>query len=156
MTYYKFIKVFIFLTCYNIYFINFLFANEIKIESVIILDENIPKECGIKFMIDEKNDIEVVVSIKKTTNDSVYNLYILKKNKNAVMEKLNIKTDNLDLQKDIMNKKGTTSFFQELLISGGDLIIGSNSYKISGPIDSKVRLEYLFCTGEMYHPKYEK
>ncbi len=133
-----------------------MFANEVKIESVIILDENIPKECGIKFMIDEKNDIEVVVSIKKTTNDSVYNLYILKKNKNAIMEKLNIKTDNLDFQKDIMNKKGTTSFFQDLLISGGDLIIGSNSYKISGPIDSKVRLEYLFCTGEMYHPKYEK
>ena len=46
-------------------------------------------------------------------------------------------------------------FFQELLIFGGELIINDSIYKINGPIDSKIRLEYLFCTGEMFHPKYK-
>ena len=46
-------------------------------------------------------------------------------------------------------------FFQELFISGGYLVINDKELKINGPIDSKVRLEYLFCTGEMFHPKYK-
>ena len=53
-----------------------------------------------------------------------------------------------------MNK--TTMFFQELLISGGIIKINNLEYQIIGPIDSKVRLEYLFCTGEMFLPNYEK
>ena len=47
-------------------------------------------------------------------------------------------------------------FFQEILISGGELIINNSKFQITGPIDSKVRLEYLFCTGEMFLPNYEQ
>ena len=49
----------------------------------------------------------------------------------------------------------TTFFFQEILIGGGLLKIDDKIYEIKGPIDSKVRLEYLFCTGEMFLPNYE-
>ena len=37
----------------------------------------------------------------------------------------------------------------------GNVLIDQSSYEIKGPIDSKVRLEYLFCTGEMFLPNYE-
>ena len=47
-------------------------------------------------------------------------------------------------------------FFQEILISGGKILINEKKYEVIGPIDSKVRLEYLFCTGEMFLPNYEK
>ena len=50
----------------------------------------------------------------------------------------------------------TNMFFQEILISGGELIINDSKFQIIGPIDSKVRLEYLFCTGEMFLPNYEQ
>ena len=43
-----------------------------------------------------------------------------------------------------------TFFFQDLLINGGTILINKNNHEIKGPIDSKVRLEYLFCTGEMF------
>ena len=46
-------------------------------------------------------------------------------------------------------------FFQEILIGGGNVLIDQSSYEIKGPIDSKVRLEYLFCTGEMFLQNYE-
>ena len=49
-----------------------------------------------------------------------------------------------------------TLFFQEILIGNSNLIINGKNYEIKGPIDSKVRLEYLFCTGEMFLPNYEK
>ena len=48
-----------------------------------------------------------------------------------------------------------TFFFQEILIGGGSLNVDDVLYEINGPIDSKVRLEYLFCTGEMFLPNYE-
>ena len=35
-------------------------------------------------------------------------------------------------------------------------IFNDDKFEVSGPINSKVRLEYLFCTGEMFHPKYDK
>ena len=50
----------------------------------------------------------------------------------------------------------TNMFFQEILISGGKILINDKTYEVIGPIDSKVRLEYLFCTGEMFLPNYEK
>ena len=43
-----------------------------------------------------------------------------------------------------------------LLGGGANVLIDQSSYEIKGPIDSKVRLEYLFCTGEMFLPNYEK
>ena len=41
------------------------------------------------------------------------------------------------------------------MIGGANVLIDQSSYEIKGPIDSKVRLEYLFCTGEMFLPNYE-
>ena len=58
----------------------------------------------------------------------------------------------------IINKKIIQNFqlIQEILIGNSNLIINGKNYEIKGPIDSKVRLEYLFCTGEMFLPNYEK
>ena len=50
----------------------------------------------------------------------------------------------------------TSAFFQEVLIGGAKIQINKTQHEILGPIDSKVRLEYLFCTGEMFLPNYEK
>ena len=36
------------------------------------------------------------------------------------------------------------------------MIINDKNIEIMGPIDSKVRLEYLFCTGEMFLPNYDR
>ena len=47
-------------------------------------------------------------------------------------------------------------FFQELLIGDSIVSVNDQNYDIKGPVDSKVRLEYLFCTGEMFLPNYEK
>ena len=55
-----------------------------------------------------------------------------------------------------LDENMTNQLFQELFISGGLLEINNENFIIEGPIDSKVRLEYLFCVGEMFHPKYEK
>ena len=46
-------------------------------------------------------------------------------------------------------------FFQELLIGDSIVSVNDQNYDIKGPVDSKVRLEYLFCTGEMFLPNYE-
>ena len=54
------------------------------------------------------------------------------------------------------NQDSMSIFFQEILIGGANVLIDQSSYEIKGPIDSKVRLEYLFCTGEMFLPNYEK
>ena len=36
-------------------------------------------------------------------------------------------------------------FFQEILISGGKVLVNDKTYEVIGPIDSKVRLKYLFA-----------
>ena len=48
-----------------------------------------------------------------------------------------------------------TFFFSRNFDNGGSLNVDDVLYEINGPIDSKVRLEYLFCTGEMFLPNYE-
>ena len=62
----------------------------------------------------------------------------------------------INTNKNEIAKNQTANFFQNLIVSGGKIIIDSQTFEISGPVDSKVRLEYLFCTGEMFHPKYDK
>ena len=54
----------------------------------------------------------------------------------------------------ITDENKTSAFFQELLIGGGEFYLNNKKFEILGPIDSKVRLEYLFCTGEMFLPNY--
>ena len=144
-------------------------ASEININSIIVLENNIPKVCGLNFNIAEKN-INTKISIKKNKDKST-STFFLSESKNIVIKKANIISPSIDLlallKKQNKNKKKikienvtdldkTNIFFQEILISGGELIINDSKFQINGPIDSKVRLEYLFCTGEMFLPNYEQ
>ena len=144
-------------------------ASEVNINSIIVLENNIPKECGLNFNIAEKN-INTKISIKKNKDKST-STFFLSESKNIVIKKANIISPSIDLlallKKQNKNKKKikienvtdldkTNMFFQEILISGGELIINDSKFQITGPIDSKVRLEYLFCTGEMFLPNYEQ
>ena len=148
-----------------------IYAESIFIKSIIKLDKKIPKECGIKISIDDISIITVSIKKKKTPNiTTIINLEAeTKKNK---IQSVNLITSSVNLVNEIKAKSEIKDrkfkiegnydediisiFFKELLISGGNLLFNDISYKISGPIDSKVRLEYLFCTGEMFHPKYKE
>ena len=89
------------------------------------------------FKIVDANIISPNVNLKKL---------LIKKNENNTKFEIENTTD--------LDK--TNMFFQEILISGGKILINDKTYEVIGPIDSKVRLEYLFCTGEMFLPNYEK
>ena len=148
-----------------------LSASNIRVNSIITLQNNIPKECGLNFKISEENKTsETKVSIKKN-KDKKTTTYFSSKSDNFKIVDANIISPSVDLQKLLIkkNKKKkkfeienytdldkTNMFFQEILISGGKILINEKTYEVIGPIDSKVRLEYLFCTGEMFLPNYEK
>lgn len=141
----------------------------VKVNSIIKLKENIPDECGLSFS-NEKEKFTAELIIKK--NDSNNTLTYFKVNSKII----NIDQANLiSFSNDIVNILGVkpeingefsltnitknddmTLFFQEILIGNSNLIVNDISYEIKGPIDSKVRLEYLFCTGEMFLPNYNK
>ena len=153
--------------------INFsnLNASDVRINSIITLENNIPKECGINFKILEKNKTsDTKISIKKN-KDKTTTTYFSSKSDDFRIIDANIISPNVDLKKLLIkknqNKKKfeienttdldkTNMFFQEILINGGKIFINKKIYEVVGPIDSKVRLEYLFCTGEMFLPNYEK
>ena len=148
-----------------------LSASNIRVNSIITLQNNIPKECGLNFKISEENKTsETKVSIKKN-KDKKTTTYFSSKSDNFKIVDANIISPSVDLQKLLIkeNKRKkkfeienytdldeTNMFFQEILISGGKILINEKTYEVIGPIDSKVRLEYLFCTGEMFLPNYEK
>ena len=105
--------------------------------------------------------------IKKNRNgtSTVFNV----QSKKEILKSANIITNSVNLNKlldgkfiesknilieSVTNENETSSFFQELLIGGAEMIINDKNIDIMGPIDSKVRLEYLFCTGEMFLPNY--
>ncbi len=162
---YIFIIFFLLLSFYN------LSASDISINSIITLQNNIPKECGLNFKISEENKTsDTKVSIKKN-KDKKTTTYFSSKSDNFKIVDANIISPSVDLQKLLIkeNKRKkkieienytdldkTNMFFQEILISGGKILINEKTYEVIGPIDSKVRLEYLFCTGEMFLPNYEK
>ena len=142
----------------------------VKVNSIIRLDNNVPEECGLSFIFDHKDFLtEAMVYVKKTGgNNTLTQFKIISKNQ---VEKANIITASIELGNIIAQKiksepnffmSGETNqdsmsiFFQEILIGGGNVLIDQSSYQIKGPIDSKVRLEYLFCTGEMFLPNYRK
>ena len=150
---------------------SYLNASDIRINSIITLENNIPKECGLNFKISEENKTsDTKVSIKKN-KDKKTTTYFSSKSDNFKIVDANIISPSVDLQK-LMVKENkskkkfeienytdldkTNMFFQEILISGGKILINEKTYEVIGPIDSKVRLEYLFCTGEMFLPNYEK
>ena len=148
-----------------------LSASDVRINSIITLQNNIPKECGLNFKISEENKTsDTKVSIKKN-KDKKTTTYFSSKSDNFKIVDANIISPSVDLQKLLIkeNKRKkkfeienytdldkTNMFFQEILISGGKILINEKTYEVIGPIDSKVRLEYLFCTGEMFLPNYEK
>jgi hypothetical protein len=148
-----------------------LSAYDVRINSIITLQNNIPKECGLNFKIsDENKTSDTKVSIKKN-KDKKTTTYFSSKSDNFRIVDANIISPSVDLQKLIVKENKskkkieienytdldkTNMFFQEILISGGKILINEKTYEVIGPIDSKVRLEYLFCTGEMFLPNYEK
>ena len=148
-----------------------LSASYVRVNSIITLQNNIPKECGLNFKISEESKTsDTKVSIKKN-KDKKTTTYFSSKSDNFKIVDANIISPSVDLQK-LMVKENkskkkfeienytdldkTNMFFQEILISGGKILINEKTYEVIGPIDSKVRLEYLFCTGEMFLPNYEK
>ena len=139
-------------------------ASDLTIRSIIVLDNNVPSECGLSF---ETTDVVSKVTIKKNINgtSTVFNV----QSKKEILKSVNIITNSVNLNKlldgkftesknilieSVTNENETSSFFQELLIGGAEMFINDKKIDITGPIDSKVRLEYLFCTGEMFLPNY--
>ncbi|MBS91676.1 MAG: hypothetical protein CMM95_01300 [Rickettsiales bacterium] len=145
-----------------------IFSSEIKLSSIIILENNIPKECGVKIDINDESILfSVKVTIKKNKNNtSTY--FSVNSNQNInysdidteeeklskIIKSKNLNSEYYEIESETDQNK-TTKFFQELIIGGGKVFINDKKYEISGPIDSKVRLEYLFCTGEMFLPNYK-
>ena len=148
-----------------------LSASNVRINSIITLENNIPKECGLNFKILEENKTsDTKISIKKN-KDKKTTTYFSSKSDNFRIIDANIISPNVDLKKLLIKENQdkkkfeienntdldkTNMFFQEILISGGKVLVNDKTYEVIGPIDSKVRLEYLFCTGEMFLPNYEK
>ena len=141
----------------------------VKVNSIIKLRENIPEECGLSFS-NEKEKFTAELTIKK--NDTNNTLTFFKVNSKSInINQANLISFSNDID-NILNVKPTindeftltnitkndemTMFFQEILIGNSTLIVNNKNYEIKGPVDSKVRLEYLFCTGEMFLPNYEK
>ena len=171
MIYFFFYKLKFLLLFIIIFHPGIIYAESIFIKSIIKLDKKIPKECGIKISINDLSIIKVSIKKKKTPNiTTIINLEAeTKKNR---IQSVNLITSSVNLINEIKAKpqikdrkfniegnydeNNISIFFKELLISGGELFFNDFSYKIPGPIDSKVRLEYLFCTGEMFHPKYKE
>ena len=152
------------------FFFNVLNATEINISSIITLENKIPNKCGVNFQILNSKiyDISVVIkkdSVKGTlTSFSVKskegkirnaNIFTSSENINSIIETNNSSTNDYFIES-VSEENKTSKFFQELLISGAEILVNDENYEITGPIDSKVRLEYLFCTGEMFLPNYEK
>ena len=141
----------------------------VKVNSIIKLKENIPEECGLSFS-DEKDEFTAELTVKK--NDTNNTLTFFKVNsKNLNIDQANLRSFSNDINNilgvkpeindeftisNITKNDDMTLFFQEILIGNSNLIVNGKNYEIKGPIDSKVRLEYLFCTGEMFLPNYEK
>ena len=169
MTYFK--KISYSFIVFLVFDVKIIFANELKFQSILELDENIPKSCGIKIIVNEDfvTDVTIKKIIDKESTSTVGSFSIV--SKSSDLKNVNLKSASIDLKiviNNLIEKKPKSilmegkyrenqmgQFFQEFLIFGGELLINDSVYKIDGPIDSKVRLEYLFCTGEMFHPKYK-
>ncbi len=165
-------KIYNFYIIFSLFFVENILANELKFQSILELDENIPKTCGIKIIVnnDYLADISIKKILKKKSTNTIGSFSVV--SKSTELNSVNLKTASIDLKlliNNLIEKKSRSilmegeykenqmgQFFQEFLIFGGELIINDSIYKINGPIDSKVRLEYLFCTGEMFHPKYKR
>ena len=159
---------FILIVCFI--FIRPLIAKDINISSIIILDQNIPKECGINISVVDEDVFNTKVLIKKNKNNETSTLFS-SESKDIKVFNSDIRTENLSIVEvinsdnknsnkikieNVTDQNQTSQFFQELLIFGATVLLNDKEYELKGPIDSKVRLEYLFCTGEMFLPNYQK
>lgn len=142
---------------------------DVKVSSIIKLKGNVPEECGLSFS-NEKNKFTAELTVKK--NDTNNTLTFFKVNsKNININQANLRSFSNDIDNilgvqpeinaeftltNITNNDDMTLFFQEILIGDSSLSVNEKNYEIKGPIDSKVRLEYLFCTGEMFLQNYDK
>ena len=110
----------------------------VKVNSIIKLDKNVPEEFKIisKIQVENANIITASIELNKIVTQK-------------------IKSEQNFFMSGETNQDSMSIFFQEILIGGANVLIDQSSYEIKGPIDSKVRLEYLFCTGEMFLPNYE-
>ena len=153
-----------FFTLLYIFFFSVANAKDLKVRSLITLDDNVPSECGLSFNTSEMIS-KVFIKKNKEGTSTVFSI----KSNNETIKKANIKTNSINLIKllkkevkeskdlfieSITDENKTSAFFQELLIGGGEFYLNNKKFEILGPIDSKVRLEYLFCTGEMFLPNY--
>lgn len=163
-------RFFFFLIFIILFFFDNVNSEKLIFKSVILVEHNIPARCGLE-ITKEKYFLSKLVIEKNGINKKIINFYV--KSENFIIEKGNIKSQTVDFKNEVFNEKikkeegvfsikgnldenMTNQLFQELFISGGLLEINNENFIIEGPIDSKVRLEYLFCVGEMFHPKYEK
>ena len=159
---------FILIVCFI--FIRPLIAKDINISSIIILDQNIPKECGINISVVDEDVFNTKVLIKKNKNNETSTLFS-SESKDIKVFNSDVRTENLSIVEvinsdnknsnkikieNVTDQNQTSQFFQELLIFGATVLLNDKEYELKGPIDSKVRLEYLFCTGEMFLPNYQK
>ena len=64
---------FILIVCFI--FIRPLIAKDINISSIIILDQNIPKECGINISVVDEDVFNTKVLIKKNKNNETSTLF---------------------------------------------------------------------------------
>ena len=167
MTFYKYKILFILSFILVIFSFQNINSANLKITSIIILEKKIPMKCGIN-IYNKDEEYNISLSIRKKNNETFVQLAFNSNKFNIT--KGNILTNSVDIGKflNIEKKKKFNLFkegladvnnvsllFQEFLIDGGTVKINNDEFKISGPIDSKVRLEYLFCAGEMFHPKYK-
>ena len=76
-----------------------LSASDVRINSIITLQNNIPKECGLNFKISEENKTsDTKVSIKKN-KDKKTTTYFSSKSDNFKIVDANIISPSVDLQK---------------------------------------------------------
>ena len=139
------------------------------VNSVIKLKDNVPEECGLAFIDkdgkfngelvikkhDSQNTLTVFSVIHKDSQVKSANVKTFSKDILKILKKENLEKDLFKIE-NVTQNNDMTKFFQGILINGGRFFINNDTYEIIGPIDSKVRLEYLFCTGEMFLPNYEK
>ena len=101
-------------------------ASDLTIRSIIVLDNNVPSECGLSF---ETTDVVSKVTIKKNINgtSTVFNV----QSKKEILKSVNIITNSVNLNKlldgkftesknilieSVTDENETSSFFQELLL----------------------------------------
>ena len=83
---------------------SYLNASEIRINSIITLENNIPKECGLNFKILEENKTsDTKISIKKNKDKKTTTFFSSKSDNFRIID-ANIISPNVDLKKLLIKK----------------------------------------------------